>query len=125
MTVAAPEKGHPTQAQGYRHRDGQPDKLSPEAPGELCPDELALIEEMRAAGQYLSPRRAHTIYLKTVAAIPEREEFVPHLTRIVGDTSVTVDPTGDLIASQIDSTGTADARIRTSWNATERPTNRV
>ncbi|MFB9619601.1 hypothetical protein [Brooklawnia cerclae] len=80
---------------------------------------------MRAVGKYLSPRKAHAIYLKTVAAIPEREEFVPHLTRIVGDSSANVDPTGDLIASQIDSTGHATASIRSTWNATERPTNRV
>ncbi len=125
MTVAALTGAATTQAQGHGRRDGQPEKLSPQASVELCPDELALIEAMRAAGHYLSPRKAHAIYLRTVASIPEREAFAAVLTRIVGSQSVTADPTGDLIATQIDATGHASARVRSTWNATERPVNWV
>lgn len=60
-------------------RDASRKKLA-QSMGEVCPDVAALIAEMRAAGQYISPSRAQAMYDRLMASVDvERDEGGPAL----------------------------------------------
>jgi hypothetical protein len=49
------------------HRDASRTKLASSVDG-LCPDEAAVLAQLRAAGQYISPSRLHRMYERARAA---------------------------------------------------------
>ena len=49
---------------GHLDRDASRIKLANNTKVELCPDELTVLAEIRAAGQYISPSRLHRMYLR-------------------------------------------------------------
>ncbi len=60
MTVSA-LRGATTPSAGSSRPGHQPDKRGEQA-GELCPDEIAVLDQIRASGEHIRPRDLHRIY---------------------------------------------------------------
>lgn len=82
-----------TLAQGYEQRDSSRDKLD-RSMGQLCPEEVEVLEAIRATGAYISPSKLHAIYQRVTASADTDYDFgAAVLTMIRRGGSVAVDRT--------------------------------
>ena len=71
-------RGQNQPGSGESQRDASRNKLA-QGIESLCPDELAVYNAVRAAGQYISPSRLHAIYERVTATAGTDFDFGSHV----------------------------------------------
>lgn len=78
MSVTVLRGRSPDPERGDAHRDASRIKLA-HSMGELCPDELAAYQAIRDAGEYISPSRLHSMYVRVMSSADADHDFGAHV----------------------------------------------